>query len=259
MDKKIKVIISDNDAEFCNDCTNELEENNFSVFSVTKDGNELLESIYEVKPNIVLCNVFMDKFDMLNVIEQCKENLGHRSPIFIAIIPVSNEVLEQELLSNGVAYCLIKPINTEILIERLNSLYNMSIVNLSVTPPKSKYSSSSSLEVVITDIIHQIGVPAHIKGYHYLREAILMAVNDIEIMNAVTKQLYPSVAKKHGTTPSRVERAIRHAIEVAWDRGDVDILNSYFGYTIHANKGKPTNSEFIALIADKLRVEMKSA
>ena len=119
--------------------------------------------------------------------------------------------------------------------------------------------NNSNIEIVITDIIHQIGVPAHIKGYHYLREAIIMAVNDIDIMNSVTKCLYPSVAKKHGTTSSRVERAIRHAIEVAWDRGDVDVLNSYFGYTIHSGKGKPTNSEFIALIADKLQLQLKSA
>ena len=259
MDTKIKILISDDDSEFCDDCANTLEQNNFSVFSITKDGNKLLESILKIKPSIVLCNVFMEKCDMLNVIETSKEKLGSNSPVFVAIIPAANEVLEQELLSNGVAYCLIKPINIKFLIDRLNGLYAMSTKNLSVTPAKSSYSSNSSLEVIITDIIHQIGVPAHIKGYHYLREAILMAVNDIEIMNAVTKQLYPSVAKKHGTTPSRVERAIRHAIEVAWDRGDVDILNSYFGYTIHANKGKPTNSEFIALIADKLRVEMKSA
>lgn len=259
MDKKIKILISDNSLESCSDCVKMLEQNNFSVFSDIKDGDELLESILKIKPHIVLCNAFMEKYDMLNVVEHSKENLGNNSPIFVAVIPAANEVLEQELLTNGVAYCLIKPINIKFLIERLNDLYVMSTRNLSVTPAKSSYSASSSLEVVITDIIHQIGVPAHIKGYHYLREAILMAVNDIEIMNAVTKQLYPSVAKKHGTTPSRVERAIRHAIEVAWDRGDVDILNSYFGYTIHASKGKPTNSEFIALIADKLRVEMKSA
>ena len=129
----------------------------------------------------------------------------------------------------------------------------------SLSTTASKNNGNTNLEVVITDIIHQIGVPAHIKGYHYLREAILMAVDDIDIMNSVTKCLYPSVAKKHGTTSSRVERAIRHAIEVAWDRGDVDVLNSYFGYTIHSGKGKPTNSEFIALIADKLRVNMKTA
>ena len=140
------------------------------------------------------------------------------------------------------------------LAERIRSLYISSNRNSSSSDGKD-----SNLEVVITDIIHQIGVPAHIKGYHYLREAIIMAVNDIEIMNSVTKCLYPSVAKKHGTTSSRVERAIRHAIEVAWDRGDVDVLNSYFGYTIHSSKGKPTNSEFIALIADKLRVSMKTA
>ena len=116
-----------------------------------------------------------------------------------------------------------------------------------------------SIEIQVTDILHQIGVPAHIKGYHYLRDSILMSIENPEIINAVTKQLYPAVAKKYETTSSRVERAIRHAIEVAWDRGDVDILNSYFGYTIHTSRGKPTNSEFIAMISDKLRLEMKSA
>ena len=157
-------------------------------------------------------------------------------------------------MSGGVSYCFIKPLDNVVLAERIRSLYISSNRNSSSSDGKD-----SNLEVVITDIIHQIGVPAHIKGYHYLREAIIMAVNDIEIMNSVTKCLYPSVAKKHGTTSSRVERAIRHAIEVAWDRGDVDVLNSYFGYTIHSSKGKPTNSEFIALIADKLRVSMKTA
>ena len=157
-------------------------------------------------------------------------------------------------MSGGVSYCFIKPLDNVVLAERIRSLYISSNRNSSSSDGKD-----SNLEVVITDIIHQIGVPAHIKGYHYLREAIIMAVNDIEIMNSVTKCLYPSVAKKHGTTSSRVERAIRHAIEVAWDRGDVDVLNSYFGYTIHSSKGKPTNSEFIALIADKLRVNMKTA
>ena len=122
----------------------------------------------------------------------------------------------------------------------------------------SEPSSAVSTEVNVTQILHQIGVPAHIKGYHYLRDAIIMAIEDPSIINAVTKSLYPSVAKNYGTTSSRVERAIRHAIEVAWDRGDIDILNSYFGYTIHTSRGKPTNSEFIAMISDKLRLQFKT-
>ena len=191
---------------------------------------------------------------MLGVIKQSRDVLSENSPLFIAIIPSDSAIVERELLSGGAAYCFIKPINCATLAERIKSF----CVN-SLSAADSKTQNDTNLEVVITDIIHQIGVPAHIKGYHYLREAIMMAVDDIDIMNSVTKCLYPSVAKKHGTTSSRVERAIRHAIEVAWDRGDVDVLNSYFGYTIHSGKGKPTNSEFIALIADKLRVNMKTA
>lgn len=191
---------------------------------------------------------------MLGVIKQSCDVLSENSPLFIAIIPSDSAIVERELLSGGAAYCFIKPINCATLAERIKSF----CVN-SLSAADSKTQNDTNLEVVITDIIHQIGVPAHIKGYHYLREAIMMAVDDIDIMNSVTKCLYPSVAKKHGTTSSRVERAIRHAIEVAWDRGDVDVLNSYFGYTIHSGKGKPTNSEFIALIADKLRVNMKTA
>ena len=173
----------------------------------------------------------------------------------MAIVPSENGIIEKELLSAGAAYCFIKPIDCNFLADRIRSI----CLSTGHGNGDSSSGENSNLEIIITDIIHQIGVPAHIKGYHYLREAITMAVNDIEIMNSVTKCLYPSVAKKHGTTSSRVERAIRHAIEVAWDRGDVDVLNSYFGYTIRSSKGKPTNSEFIALIADKLRVNMKTA
>ena len=131
--------------------------------------------------------------------------------------------------------------------------------NTELTEIKKLVKSDNSLEITITNILHEIGVPAHIKGYHYLRESIILSVNNPEIINSITKQLYPTVAKKFTTTSSRVERAIRHAIEVAWDRGDIDVLNSYFGYTIHNERGKPTNSEFIAMIADKLRLNLKAS
>ncbi len=255
MENKIKILISDDDSEFCTSCEGALSSLGFEVSTVKKDGRELYDNIVIKKPDIVLSSAFMPQMDLIGVLNASKEKFGDGTPLFLALVPSDNSVLEKELLSGGIAYCFIKPVDFTMLAERIRSL----CLSINKNRSSSGAKAQSNLEVVITDIIHQIGVPAHIKGYHYLREAILMAVDDIEIMNSVTKCLYPSVAKKHGTTSSRVERAIRHAIEVAWDRGDVDVLNSYFGYTIHSGKGKPTNSEFIALIADKLRVSMKSA
>lgn len=251
MENKIRILIAEDESEFCG---NSLSASGFEVFYTGKDGRELLDNIVLRKPDVVISCAFMPQMDLISVISSLKDKSDISLPIFIALLSSESSVLEKELMSGGVSYCFIKPLDSVVLAERIRSLYISSNRNSSSSDGKD-----SNLEVVITDIIHQIGVPAHIKGYHYLREAIIMAVNDIEIMNSVTKCLYPSVAKKHGTTSSRVERAIRHAIEVAWDRGDVDVLNSYFGYTIHSSKGKPTNSEFIALIADKLRVNMKTA
>ena len=255
MGNKIKILISDDDNEFKSFFESSFSSKDFEVFSVRKDGKELLDNILLQKPGIVLANVFMPQMDLVSVIQSSREKLGEFSPMFLALMSSESDILEKELLSGGASYCFIKPFDYSMLAERIHSF----CLSTEKENSSQNINGNSNLEVVITDIIHQIGVPAHIKGYHYLREAIIMAVNDIEIMNSVTKGLYPSVAKKHGTTSSRVERAIRHAIEVAWDRGDVDVLNSYFGYTIHSGKGKPTNSEFIALIADKLRVNMKTA
>ena len=254
MENKIRILISDDDSEFCSSFDNALSNLGFEVSVVKKDGRELFDKIIVDKPEVVFASAFMPQMDLISVIDATRTKLGSDSPLFIATVPAENSVLEKELLSGGVAYCFIKPLDFSVLAERIHSLCLSTGKSSGATAKEG-----SNLEVVITDIIHQIGVPAHIKGYHYLREAIIMAVNDIDIMNSVTKCLYPSVAKKHGTTSSRVERAIRHAIEVAWDRGDVDVLNSYFGYTIHSSKGKPTNSEFIALIADKLQLQFKKA
>ena len=254
MENRIRLLIAEDESEFCAFGENPVSLPGFEVFYSGKNGRELFDNIVLQKPDVVLSGAFLPQMDLLSVISALKDRTDEPLPLFIALLSSESSVLEKELMSGGVSYCFIKPLDSVVLAERIRSLYISS--NRSSSSSDSK---DSNLEVVITDIIHQIGVPAHIKGYHYLREAIIMAVNDIEIMNSVTKCLYPSVAKKHGTTSSRVERAIRHAIEVAWDRGDVDVLNSYFGYTIHSSKGKPTNSEFIALIADKLRVNMKTA
>lgn len=255
MENKIKILISDDDPEFCSSCKNSLSFLGFEVYSVCKNGKDLFDNVVLKKPEIVLAGAFMPQMDLVSVVEASKEKLGDEAPLFLAVLPYESAVLEKELLSGGIAYCFIKPVDYSVLAERIRSI----CLSTGRNDCSHSEKNNSNIEIVITDIIHQIGVPAHIKGYHYLREAIIMAVNDIDIMNSVTKCLYPSVAKKHGTTSSRVERAIRHAIEVAWDRGDVDVLNSYFGYTIHSGKGKPTNSEFIALIADKLQLQLKSA
>ena len=163
-------------------------------------------------------------------------------------------------MSAGASYFVLRPFNVSELAQNIVRLVNNKNSQSTGLPVQGKTDKHEiSLEVTVTEILHQIGVPAHIKGYHYLRDSIIMSVEKPEIINAVTKQLYPSVAKKYETTSSRVERAIRHAIEVAWDRGDVDVLNSYFGYTIHNGRGKPTNSEFIAMISDKLRLQMRNA
>lgn len=176
-------------------------------------------------------------------------------PLVFVTASNANPRLEQEITQSGADYYFIKPFDTQMLAQRIKQLTGLS------APAQGNIvafsAQDNSLEVTVSEIMHRIGVPAHIKGYQYLREAIILAVNDDEIMNSVTKLLYPTVAKTFKTTPSRVERAIRHAIEVAWDRGDVDVLNSYFGYTIQNSRGKPTNSEFIAMISDKLKLNLK--
>ena len=179
-----------------------------------------------------------------------------KRPLIMLTSSVDNARFEQEVLAAGADYYFLKPFDLDILAERISQLTGW---NTAGQENIRKVSSDvqGNLEVVVSEIMHQIGVPAHIKGYQYLREAIILSINDSEMMNSVTKLLYPTVAKTFKTTPSRVERAIRHAIEVAWDRGDVDVLSSYFGYTIQNSRGKPTNSEFIAMISDKLRLRMK--
>ena len=179
----------------------------------------------------------MPGLDAIGVIHAVSQDANVENPLYIVTSSYTNPMMEREIAAAGVAYFALSPYDKNEMAERILHLLSMKGKHLEADP------MNSSLRLRVTEILHQIGVPAHIKGYHYLRDSILMAVEDPEIINAVTKQLYPSVAKRYNTTSSRVERAIRHAIEVAWDRGDVDVLNSYFGYTIHNTRGKPTNSE----------------
>lgn len=255
MTNKIKVLIADDNKEFCAQCSALLRTYGYETVVAPKDGFRVVELVEENQPNIVLLDVFMPRLDAIGVMKTIRESQISVQPLFMMMSTFDNPVLERELLNSGASYYFLKPFDTDVLVERIVQISGYKKADILDLPGAGKL--QPDLEMMVTEIIHQIGVPAHIKGYHYLRESILLAVNNADIINSVTKQLYPTVAKKFNTTSSRVERAIRHAIEVAWDRGDVDILNSYFGYTIHNGRGKPTNSEFIAMIADKLRLRLK--
>ena len=256
MEKKIKVIIADESAEFGQNCSNALKSYGMEVLLCAKDGRKLLDKINREKPDIVVADVFMPNMDIIGVLNELKNSDIKQKPLVMAISGYDNPMLEKETISAGACYYFIKPFDTNMFAERIIQLSGWK--NTASPVVKDNVVCDSDLELMVTEIIHQIGVPAHIKGYQYLREAIIMSIEDPESINAVTKLLYPGVAKKYATTSSRVERAIRHAIEVAWDRGDVEVLNSYFGYTIQSQRGKPTNSEFIAMLADKFRLQLKA-
>ncbi len=256
MEKTIKVLLVDNSEHFGVPCAKIMQENGLDVETVEKDGRKAVDAICALRPDVVLLDFFLPRLDAIGVIKSIyMKSLAH-VPQFMIMSGFDNPNMEREAILGGADYFVLKPFDAAEMAHRIRTLCGKSVA----TPgedSRSPVADNGSLEMRVTEIIHQIGVPAHIKGYQYLRDAILMAIDDDDIINAVTKRLYPAVAKKHATTSSRVERAIRHAIEVAWDRGDVDVLNSYFGYTIHTGRGKPTNSEFIAMIADKFRLQLK--
>ncbi|MBQ3565839.1 MAG: sporulation transcription factor Spo0A [Oscillospiraceae bacterium] len=238
---KIKVLIGDNSVEFGIDCANELRKHGMYAITRPKDGGILLDTIKSERPDIVITDAILPQTDATELIEKVKE-LNGTKPEFIVVSAYDAPFIEKKVMSAGAAYFMIKPLNFRLLINSINDIAH------------GTSNKSDDIKVIVTDIIHQLGVPAHIKGYHYLREAILSSLENSELLESVTKMLYPTIAEKFDTTSSRVERAIRHAIEIAWDRGNLDMLNSFFGYTVNTCKGKPTNSEFIALVTDKLRV-----
>ncbi|MCR4925820.1 MAG: sporulation transcription factor Spo0A [Clostridiales bacterium] len=258
MSKQIKIMLAEEGSEYGKNCANVLRGYGYEVNLVPKDGTQVLSKLENSSPDVLLMDTFMPRVDALGVIKSIKNMNMSKRPLIMLMSSVDNQNFEQQVLSAGADYYFLKPFDIDILAERINQLSEWkNSKNGNFACIDGNVSSPSNLEVMVSEIMHQIGVPAHIKGYQYLRQAIILSINDNEMMESVTKVLYPTVAKIFKTTPSRVERAIRHAIEVAWDRGDVDVLSSYFGYTIQNQRGKPTNSEFIAMISDKLRLKMK--
>ena len=272
MKEKTKVLIADDNQYFSRTLSSYINnQDDMEVISMAKDGNEAVEMIAKNNPDIVLLDVIMPHLDGLGVLEKVNEMELSKKPVCIMLSAVGQDKITQKAISLGAEYYVVKPFDIELLIKRIKEIkYHQPnqtsnyFITREIKPQYIELSMDESkkeenLEALVTNIIHEVGVPAHIKGYQYLREAIMMVVNDIDVINQITKSLYPKIAAKYNTTPSRVERAIRHAIEVAWGRGQQEAVESIFGYTISASKGKPTNSEFIAMIADKLRLELKSA
>lgn len=254
MELNAKILVADENASTRHATKEALLRRGYQIVDEAQNGEEALIKINRNHPDIVICDIWLSKLDGIGLLRNCKGiNFSpDREPSFIMASLVSSQSVFVDATRAGAAVCLMKPFDIKSLYEHIDTIYRQRME--STTSAKA---AGEDIETQVTKIIHQIGVPAHIKGYQYLRTAILMTISDNEIINSVTKILYPSVAKKYSTTTSRVERAIRHAIEVAWDRGDVDTLNSYFGYTIQNNRGKPTNSEFIAMIADNMRLKYK--
>lgn len=272
MNDKIKVLIADDNYEFGMTLKNYLSnDENMEIVGIARDGEEAYSDIIRLKPDVALLDVIMPQLDGIGVLEKLNQSKIEKNPIKIMVSAVGQDKITQKAIALGADYYIVKPFDIRLLTQRIKEIKNEDpekmkdvIVNREIKSPyitmgKREEKSKDNLEAAVTNIIHEVGVPAHIKGYQFLREAIIMSVNNIEMINQITKQLYPDIATKYGTTPSRVERAIRHAIEVAWGRGDPKTTENIFGYTVSADKGKPTNSEFIAMIADKLRLELKSA
>lgn len=262
---KTSLVIADDNREFSQilfEFISSYEE--FDVVGMAKDGMETLELIEDKRPDVLLLDIIMPHLDGLEVLERIKDLDESYSPKVIILSAVGQDRITQKALKLGAEYYVVKPFNFEVFIKRLKEISDIKANDQSVKEDIEVYRTNNlpqkkkSVEAKITEIIHEIGIPAHIKGYLYLREAINMVVENMEFLGAITKELYPRIAFKFNTTPSRVERAIRHAIEVAWTRGKVDTINKMFGHTVNNSRGKPTNSEFIALIADKLRLEKES-
>lgn len=256
---KIQVGIADDNTRMI-EIMDQLFENeqDIQIVGHATDGMEAVEMIKSKEPDVVLLDIIMPKLDGFGVMEKIhNDEKIKKEPAFIILSAMGQENVTEEAFELGASYYILKPFDSHSVIKKVKQAKAKSTKKKGrfVSMEEKKEVTMHDLEVIVTNMIHEIGVPAHIKGYQYLRDSILLAVSDMDILNSITKQLYPSIAQKYQTTPSRVERAIRHAIEVAWGRGKMDTINELFGYTVHAEKGKPTNSEFIALIADKIRLE----
>ncbi|VBB07998.1 transcription sporulation two-component dna-binding phosphorylation sensory regulation transduction metal-binding calcium [Lucifera butyrica] len=251
----IKVAIADDNREFCGIMQEYLmQQPDIDLVGVAYNGEQILTLVEEKKPDVVILDIIMPHLDGLGVLERINAFTGKR-PKIIMLTAFGQESITQRVVELGADYYILKPFNMEVLVNRIRQLASTITAQRPIVAQAIK---ARPIDVEVTNIIREIGIPAHIKGYQYLRDAIMMIINEVELLGAVTKVLYPMIAEKYSTTPSRVERAIRHAIEVAWGRGNVEMINRIFGYTVKLDKGKPTNSEFMAMIADKLRMEMRA-
>lgn len=252
MKNQFNVLVADMSEELGISCKSDLMALGYDVELCEKNGDVVKSRIAQKHYDVLLMDVFMASSDGIDVIEFINENITER-PIVVILSSISSSDFEEQIISAGADYYFIKPIKATAIAKRIEKLLSWREEKQART-----FKDEDDVEVLISNIMHQIGVPAHIKGYHYLRSAIMHCIDDTEMLSSVTKILYPTIAKEFNTTASRVERAIRHAIEVAWDRGDVETLSQYFGYTIHAQRGKPTNSEFIAMISDTIRLNRRT-
>lgn len=262
MEEKLKIMIVDDNVEFVRLLMMYINaQSGMEVVGTLNDGTNVIPKIKELRPDILLLDIIMPEKDGLVVLEELSDAVIEKKPAVVVMSAIGQEKITRKSISLGASYYVIKPFDLETLTNRLreiaadesNTFYENK--GTKYVTAKASLSSGEPVEVKVTNIIHDLGVPAHIKGYQYLREAIMISVQNVEILNAITKSMYPLLAKRFKTTPSRVERAIRHAIEVAWNRGEIAMHDKIFGYTVNSNKGKPTNSEFIAMIADKIRLE----
>jgi len=252
MEVMIRIFLIDENTEMKNQMEEFFRyEHDMEVVGSASVGREALAKLQTLRPDVILMSSVLPELDGVAVAQEVQKLFGADTPAMILYSSFNMDAVMNQAVKAGVVYSFQKPFSMQVVADRIRGI---------VTDGEEPIQNGGErLEVAVTNVIHEVGIPAHIKGYHYVREAIMMAVRDMESLNAITKILYPGIAKKFSTTPSRVERAIRHAIETAWSRGDVDVLNKIFGYTISNDKGKPTNSEFIAMIADRLHLEFQSA
>jgi two-component system response regulator (stage 0 sporulation protein A) len=259
MSKGINIIVADDNRDLCQMLQNYLQgQEDLSIVGVAYNGLEAMELIQTQEPDLIILDLVMPNLDGLGVLERINARTSMKRPKIIMLTAFGQESLTHQAMTLGVDYFILKPFDLDILSKRIRSLTQ----DTPSAQPQFAYSASPittvksehNLVSEVTTVMHQIGIPAHVKGYQYIREAILMVVEDVSLLGAVTKELYPDIAKKFDTAPSRVERGIRHAIELAWERGNKETLKRIFGYSMNIDRQKPTNSEFIALLADKFRV-----
>lgn len=268
MDEKIKVLITDDNKDFCDIMAQFLKrQNDIEVVGIANDGLSSLDLIKETSPDVIVLDIIMPHLDGIGVLERLRELDLKKVPKVIILSAVGQDKITQRAIALGADYYILKPFDLEVFVNRIRELtmvkyedspYVPQVHSNVQVPMPGETRNNHSLEVEVTNVLHEIGVPAHIKGYQYLREAISLVVGNMDLLSGITKELYPFIAEKFNTTPTRVERAIRHAIEVAWSRGRVDTINKLFGFTVHDEKGKPTNGEFIAMVADKLRMKLRA-